>query len=207
MAPTALSTLSLITHPDAQVHTSKRPWWLHKSKLNEVFKLLQEFNWTLADFLYFIFWDKDEHGRKIKDWSEAHMQMASKFLGGFCKHAPANIVEIWVKSPWGILKKGHWERNAMFSMDHDFRLLKPAWPGITSFAFQIVKDPKKCGTTRKACKDETNQTKGLTETRIPPIKHQMHLVKPQCMICSEKAFFCNKWSKLREDSCSGETVT
>ena len=54
-APTAPSTPSLITHPDAQVHTSKRPWRSHKSKLNEVFKLLQEFNWTLADFLYFIF--------------------------------------------------------------------------------------------------------------------------------------------------------
>ena len=74
------------------------------------------------------------------DRSEAHMQMASKFLGGFCKHAPADIVEIWVKSPWGIPKKGRWERNAMFSMDHDFRLLKPVHPGITSFAVQIVKE-------------------------------------------------------------------
>ena len=66
--------------------------------------------------------------------------MASKFLGGFCKHASVDIVEIWVKSPWGIPKKGRWEWNGMFSMDHDFRLLKPARPGITSFAIQIVQE-------------------------------------------------------------------
>ena len=120
--PTAPSTPSLSTlpSPDDQVHTSKRPWRTHKSKLNEVFKLLQDFNWTLGDFLYFTFRDKDEHGRKIKDRSEAHTQMASKFLGGFCKHASVDIVEIWVKSPWGIPKKGRWEWNGMFSMDHDF---------------------------------------------------------------------------------------
>ena len=28
----------------------------------------------------------------------------------------------------------------MFLMDHDFRLLKPVRPGITSFAVQIVKE-------------------------------------------------------------------
>ena len=66
--------------------------------------------------------------------------MASKFVGGFCKHTPADINEIWVKSPWGIPKKGCWERNAMFSIDHDFQSLKPARPGITSFAVQIVQE-------------------------------------------------------------------
>ena len=44
LAPTAPSPPSLITHPDT---TRSRLKETPKSKLNGVFKLLQEFNWTL----------------------------------------------------------------------------------------------------------------------------------------------------------------
>jgi hypothetical protein len=105
-----------------------------------VFKLLQDFNWTIGDFLYHAFRVRDEKGDIIKSRSEAHAKMASRFLTGLCRHTPAHIVEIWVKSPWGIPKKGHQERDAMFSTEHDFRTLKAARPGLTSFAVQIVRE-------------------------------------------------------------------
>lgn len=66
--------------------------------------------------------------------------MASKFLGGFCQHSPAEIVELWVKNPWGIPKKGWWERDFLFSTEKDFHEIKSAGPGITSFAVQIVQE-------------------------------------------------------------------
>jgi hypothetical protein len=58
--------------------------------------------------------------------------MESKVLGGFCRYSPAEVVELWVKSPWETPKKGRWERDTMFSMEKDFRKVKPAQPGITS---------------------------------------------------------------------------
>jgi hypothetical protein len=75
-------------------------------KLDEVLHLLQGLSWTMGDLLYFAFRVKDEKGNKIKNQSESHAKMASKFLGGFCRHSPAEVVELWVKSPWGIPKKG-----------------------------------------------------------------------------------------------------
>ncbi|KAF8224131.1 hypothetical protein L208DRAFT_1313037 [Tricholoma matsutake] len=83
--------------------------WKHKTpqmKLDEVFHLLQQLSWAIADLLYFTFWVKDENGKIIRVQSEVHTKMASKFLGGFCRHSPAEIVELWVKNPWGIPKKG-----------------------------------------------------------------------------------------------------
>ena len=75
-------------------------------KLDEVLQLLQGLGWTMGDLLYFVFQVKDEKGNKIKNRSKSHAKMASKFLGGFCRHSPAEVVELWVKSPWGIPKKG-----------------------------------------------------------------------------------------------------
>jgi hypothetical protein len=103
-----------------------------------LFRQLQDFGWTLGDFLYYVFQDKDEQGEKITSRSDMHTQMASKFVGGFCKHSPVDIIEIWVRSPWGIPKEGRWERDEMFSIEVDFRKVKPARPGITSFAVQMV---------------------------------------------------------------------
>lgn len=120
--------------------TSRRKYRKDQDKLEAIFKLLQDFNWTIGDFLYLAFRVKDEKGAVVKNRSEAHAKMASRFLAGLCKHTPAHIVEIWVKSPWGIPKKGRLERNAMFSTDRDFRMLKAARPGLTSFAVQIVRE-------------------------------------------------------------------
>ena len=134
----------LISGVNLQKATTTRRYWTARKKLDKVFNLLQEINWTMGDLLYYAFRVKDEDGHKIKKRSEAHAKMASRFLGGFCncKYGLAEIVEIWVKSPWGIpnLKRGRWERNAMFSVEHEFRSLKPAKPEITPFVVQIVRE-------------------------------------------------------------------
>ncbi|KAF8239056.1 hypothetical protein L208DRAFT_1374943 [Tricholoma matsutake] len=87
-----------------------------REKLDKVFGLLKEVNWTMGDLLYYAFHTKDEGRHKIKKRSQTHAKMASRFLGGFCKYGPAEIVEIWVKSPWGIPKRGHWERDEIQSL-------------------------------------------------------------------------------------------
>jgi hypothetical protein len=91
-----------INHEASARSTSTQTYRARQSnqqKLNELFQQLQDFSWTLGNFLYYAVWDKDERGKKITNRSDMHTQMASKFVGSFCKHLPVNIIEIWVRSP------------------------------------------------------------------------------------------------------------
>jgi hypothetical protein len=77
--PQQAGTTAAYTDTAPSVRKHKTP----RMKLDEVLQLLQGLSWTMGDLLYFAFRVKDEKGNKIKNRSESHAKMASKFLGGF----------------------------------------------------------------------------------------------------------------------------
>jgi hypothetical protein len=52
-------------------------------KLCDVFKIINDTNWTLSDFLYFVFLHEDMDGEEIHR-EQAHGNMVQKFLAGNC---------------------------------------------------------------------------------------------------------------------------
>jgi hypothetical protein len=82
--------------PSQQKGTRKRRQ-ANDEKLEKVLQLLHSMRWSIRDFIYYAFRIKDEDGKVFTKRSPRHSKMASKFLGGFCNHTPAKIVELWVK--------------------------------------------------------------------------------------------------------------
>jgi hypothetical protein len=71
---------------------------------------------------------------------EHNYQMASKFLTGETNIRVAHILDLWMKSTYGLPANDHLEQKYMYSTEVDCLLIQYARPAITAFAAQLVKE-------------------------------------------------------------------
>ncbi|SJL16389.1 uncharacterized protein ARMOST_19913 [Armillaria ostoyae] len=127
----------MFTGISGEPNTTINTEWM---KVEEVLGKIQAVGWTIRDFLFHLSKVKDDHGNGVKGRSQTHAAMLSSFLGEKCSYTVSDIIEAWVQSPMGVLKKDNPERDNMFSVNKHFWEIKSARPGITSLAAQLVKE-------------------------------------------------------------------
>ncbi|EPQ59181.1 hypothetical protein GLOTRDRAFT_24745, partial [Gloeophyllum trabeum ATCC 11539] len=93
--------------------------------------------WTLGDFMHYAFAVNltDNKGRKITR-SVSHARFISNFLAGRNTYLPTQILEAWYNSPFGAPETS--TEHLMYSVSMPPTSIKPARPGISAFAAQLV---------------------------------------------------------------------
>ncbi|TEB21750.1 hypothetical protein FA13DRAFT_1642380 [Coprinellus micaceus] len=106
-------------------------------------KMLSELNWTLSEFMHYIFEDRDS-------LSMSHAQTVSRFLKGDTKYTPASIIKLWDDHSSGRLLRQQ-DRDLMYSVDIPYTDIKGVRPALSSFAAQktLEKVVKKAKVTVK----------------------------------------------------------
>ena len=82
---------------------------------------------------------KDAKGNLFNP-SPGHYQMVSKFLTGETSVPASQILEAWLKSPYGLPHEDDKERQLLYSTEVDYRCIKHARPAMTSFAAQLIQE-------------------------------------------------------------------
>jgi hypothetical protein len=112
---------------------SKRPWRPIKEKVDEILGLLKDWQWSIGILLYYIFAMKDVKGNHFEPTAR-HIQMVSKFLTGETQVGVGHILDLWLKSPYGLPPEENSERRMLYSTTDCYISIKYARPAITSFA-------------------------------------------------------------------------
>jgi hypothetical protein len=88
-------------------------------KVNKVLNLLKSFKWSIGDFLHYTF---GMQGSTKKSFipTNTHYQMASKFLTGETNIRVAHILDLWMKSTYGLPAKDHLEQKYMYSTEVEY---------------------------------------------------------------------------------------
>lgn len=120
------------------IAATRRPRQTVSQKVNTILDLLKTFKWTIGDFLYHLFAMQDSTGKAF-DPTPTHYQMISKFLTGETSIPVAKILDMWLKSSYGLPDQEAEERKLEFSTTVNYLHIKYARPAITSFAAQIVR--------------------------------------------------------------------
>ncbi|PPQ76949.1 hypothetical protein CVT26_007946 [Gymnopilus dilepis] len=124
--------------PKHGTSSSRKPYTPRRSpadKLAVVFVALQDVNWNLGEFLYYVFLSKDEDGKDVSR-STQHSMYASHFLRGTTELTVSTILKLWFKSPDG--RSTSSDLSEMYSTSVKYTKIKPARAALTSFAAQIV---------------------------------------------------------------------
>ena len=103
-------------------------------KLNDIFNEIEEADWSLSHFLFYVFRHKGDDGKDIHR-RKAHANTVQKFLAGNTRYTPADILMSWFHTPDGRLDR---ESDLMYSVLIPYSNIKPVRPCLTSFAVQIV---------------------------------------------------------------------
>ena len=122
---------SLPPQKKQQLYTEQRST---NKKLQNVFQTVDNTGWSMSDFLYYTFWNKDSEGKAV-NWDHSHASTVQKFLSGQTWYNPAHIIAFWFNHQDGHLKK---QLDLMYSTTVQYMDIKPIWPCLTSFAVQIV---------------------------------------------------------------------
>lgn len=119
--------------------SSKRTWQSIKDKVDEILGLLRDWQWSIGMLLYYIFAMKDMKGNQFEPTAR-HTQMVSKFLTGETQVGVSKILDLWLKSPYGLPPEEDLEREMLYSTTVHYISIKYARPAITSFAAQTVQE-------------------------------------------------------------------
>lgn len=128
---------SNLAQPGDRLTNDKRSWRSVKDKVEGVLDLLRSYSWSIGDFLYYVF---SMHDRKEKPFEPTprHIQMVAKFLTGETDVGTSKVLELWLRSPYGLPPESNPERHMLYSTEVNYQEIKYARPAITSFAAQIV---------------------------------------------------------------------
>ena len=118
---------------------SRRPWRPIKDKVDEILGLLKDWQWSIGNLLYYIFAMRDVKGNNFEPTTR-HIQMVSKFLTGETQVGVSHILDLWLKSPYGLPPEENSERHMLFSTTDGYISIRYARPAITSFAAQTVQE-------------------------------------------------------------------
>ncbi|RDB16715.1 hypothetical protein Hypma_002556 [Hypsizygus marmoreus] len=110
-------------------------------KVELFFVLLEtELKWTYGELLYHTMTsrttkEKNSVPGTASGNSRKHAAVVQHFLNGHGKHAPSDVVKLWMEHPYGRKFK---DSPLMFSTTTPYTDIKPVRPALTSFAAQLV---------------------------------------------------------------------
>ncbi len=106
------------------------------AKLDHIFDVLEDLEWSLGDLLHHLFvWRVDS---KRIPFSKRHAAYVQRYLGGDSNSSVSEVLEAWLTTPYGRPRTDN-DSADMFSTRKDYRDINVARPAVTSFAAQIVK--------------------------------------------------------------------
>jgi hypothetical protein len=117
--------------PHGQTPKRLKPSYDTNEKLDQVFDLLQNLDWTLGDFLFHMFVHQDDENHHIPR-SIRHGAIVHPFLAGLTTHTVAEIIHSWITSPDG---RGSTD-DTLFCTDVPYHNIKPVRQALTAFAAQ-----------------------------------------------------------------------
>jgi len=128
----------------------KRNYQLRRTtgeKLEIVFGSLRQVDWSLGEFLYYVFRAKDEKGEDATR-TTSHAMYATNFLQGRTSHTAGSILELWFSSPDGRVHAASADHVLMYALSPKYTLIKPARASLSAFAAQttekkLVKEARK----------------------------------------------------------------
>ena len=103
-------------------------------KLQNLFQTIDDAGWSMSDFLYYTFRNKDSKGKAVNR-DHSHASTVQKFLSGQTRYNPAHIIAFWFNHRDGRLEK---QSDLMYLTTVPYTEIKPVRPCLTSFAVQIV---------------------------------------------------------------------
>jgi len=106
----------------------------NEEKLQTIFQVINDAHWSMSEFLYYTFRNKDSKGKAINR-DHSHASTVQKFLTGQTRYNPAHIINFWFCHPDGRLEQ---QSDLMYSTTVPYTEIKPVRPCLTSFAVQIV---------------------------------------------------------------------
>jgi len=114
-----------------------------EEKLNDVFKTISHYGWTLTDFLHALFTPiQKSHSTnaspKTRAMQNRHHQFVLKFLSGASCYTAFDIVIMMFQHPYAKPSTHHADANAYFSPTLSADQIKHAKPALTTWALEIV---------------------------------------------------------------------
>ncbi|KAK7015997.1 hypothetical protein R3P38DRAFT_2542898, partial [Favolaschia claudopus] len=104
-------------------------------KLDRVFDLFQELDWTLGDFLHYTFTHKDSNNIHIAR-SQRHGNIVQRYLSGQTSHGVGRLLESWFTSPDGRAV----DDEDLFNTETPYRDINQVRIALTAFAAQTCGD-------------------------------------------------------------------
>jgi hypothetical protein len=104
-------------------------------KLTIVYNAInKEASWSFSKFIFYFFWDKNEHGKPVH-CEQSHASTMQCFLTGDGCFSPADILACWFDHKDGCL---NWNLEYMYSTT-SFKDIKAVQPCLVSFVVQVVR--------------------------------------------------------------------
>jgi hypothetical protein len=75
----------------------------NEEKLQTIFQVINDAHWSMSEFLYYTFRNKDSKGKAINR-DHSHASTVQKFLTGQTRYNPAHIINFWFCHPDGRLE-------------------------------------------------------------------------------------------------------
>ncbi len=108
------------------------------AKLEVIFDALKEVDWSLGDFLYYLFRVHNERGERVRR-SGGHGSMVGRFLSGRSKYTAAHLIGFWLEDALGWPKQQDPEFGLRYSPDVPWKTIKHASVAITAMGVQLCK--------------------------------------------------------------------
>ncbi|KAH7921726.1 hypothetical protein BV22DRAFT_1132056 [Leucogyrophana mollusca] len=108
-------------------------------KINDILLEIKHANWTLSEFLYYLFWLHNDDGNKVK-WDPRHRSMVIPFLNGELKYTCGAVLELIYKNSSSVAhtKDDMESEGRMLVLGIDPESIKHARPALTTWAVSLV---------------------------------------------------------------------
>ncbi|KAJ6592012.1 hypothetical protein B0H10DRAFT_2233056 [Mycena sp. CBHHK59/15] len=167
----------LLDTPSPQGQTPKRQklaLTTHQ-KLDKLFDLLKEMEWTLGETLHHLFAHRDSENYPIPR-SQRQGLIVEVYLSGRSTYTVSGILEAWLTSPYG---RGH-SNQLMFDTETPYLTILPVRHALSAFAAQTCAE-----SLQHDSSDAVKKTAGLWAinglTLEPPFNKQIALRENQCL--------------------------
>lgn len=113
-----------------------------EDKISRVLLLCRQLELPFHTFIYEVF--RTPTSSEKSDWTEddsarfrKRAAIVSRFLRGRSAHTPAEVLDLWMRHPYGRVSKASSEMFS-FATSHPYQEIRPVRPALTSFAVQVV---------------------------------------------------------------------
>jgi hypothetical protein len=121
--------------PHGQPPKRPKPSLTNQQKLDRLFDLFKELDWTLGEALHHVFAHKGV-GNAPLHRSQRHGNIVENYLAGRSTYTVPGILESWLTSPYG---RGYTEA-VMFDTDTPYPEIRPVRQALSAFAVQSCSD-------------------------------------------------------------------